>query len=219
MISSLATRLHTSCDSIVIWGISLEQDVWLLGLFSQGQYFPLSSASTAQISRKLFTLYWRKLWPNNPTNLQDYSGQFLMLTNKSTTHCGPEQLSIESWCQSVVVMYVEKQCLAREETLPQSPACRMDTREMPTTKAIDTSAPWSVPGDILLWPGTRLDQWLVFDQSTSMSILMSQMSNRCDHRMEWAYICKEEFKGVKWQKVEYTLHYFFNGTSSLYLIR
>ena len=51
----------------------------------------------------------------------------------------------ESWCQSVVVIYVEKQCLAGLETLAQPPACRMDTRETPAAKA---AAPQRVPGAI-----------------------------------------------------------------------
>ena len=51
---------------------------------------------------------------------------------------------MECWHQSVVVIYVEKQCLARVKTLAQSSAYRMDTRETPATKASNATPPQRV---------------------------------------------------------------------------
>ena len=55
---------------------------------------------------------------------------------------------MESWCYSVVEMYYKKLDQTGVETLAQSPASRMDTRETPANKAADTAVPWRVPGDI-----------------------------------------------------------------------
>ena len=52
---------------------------------------------------------------------------------------------MESWCQPVVVVYVEKQYLAGVENLTQSPACGIDPKETPATKAADATVP---QGDI-----------------------------------------------------------------------
>ena len=43
-----------------------------------------------------------------------------------------------SWCWSVVVMYVEKYYLAGAETLAESPACRMNTMKTLATKTVNT---------------------------------------------------------------------------------
>ena len=48
---------------------------------------------------------------------------------------------MESWCWSVEVIYVQKWCLTAIETLSQSPACRMDTRQIPATNTANTAAP------------------------------------------------------------------------------
>ena len=62
----------------------------------------------------------------------------------------------ESWCISIVVMYGEKECLAGVETLAQSPACRMDTRETLAAKAAEAAAPQSEPRDICALATTEL---------------------------------------------------------------
>ena len=53
----------------------------------------------------------------------------------------------ESWCQSVVVMHPEQQHLAALDILGESPACQMDTRETPGTKATDVTTLKRVPVD------------------------------------------------------------------------
>ena len=45
-------------------------------------------------------------------------------------------------------MYVEKEGWAGVESLAQSPACRMDTKEMPDTKVAYTAAPQRVLKDV-----------------------------------------------------------------------
>ena len=74
--------------------------------------------------------------------------QCLILTKRRPTHCGSAQHAVQSWCQSVVVMLGEKQCLAGVEMLAQSPTSRMDTRETPATKAVEVAAPQREPRDI-----------------------------------------------------------------------
>ena len=54
----------------------------------------------------------------------------------------------EPWCLSVVVMWVEKYCLARVETLAKSPVIRMDTRETLPAKAAEAAASQIEPRDI-----------------------------------------------------------------------
>ena len=51
---------------------------------------------------------------------------------------------IESWCQCIVVIYVENKCLAGVETLAQSSAHRMHTMETPATEAPDATTPQRV---------------------------------------------------------------------------
>ena len=45
-------------------------------------------------------------------------------------------------------MLLEKWCPPSIETLDQSPACRMDTREMPAAKATEAAGPQREPTDI-----------------------------------------------------------------------
>ena len=95
------------------------------------------------------------------------------LTNKLATHV------TEFQCWSVVVIYVEVSSWV--ETLVQSPACKMNTRETPATKAADAAGPQRVYKDLCaltilktplsqeeiileqsgmcypLWPGNRED--------------------------------------------------------------
>ena len=46
------------------------------------------------------------------------------------------------------MIYVAKQCPTEVETLAQSPAWSMDTRETPATKATDSIAAWGLPRDL-----------------------------------------------------------------------
>ena len=58
----------------------------------------------------------------------------------------------KSWCLPIVLMHVENQCLAWVETLAQSPACRMDTREMQAIRDAVNEAPQRVPSEIYTFP-------------------------------------------------------------------
>ena len=71
-----------------------------------------------------------------------------------TVHC------IESLCSSVVVMHVEKYCLAGRDTPAKAPASSMDTSEMPATKAANITAPQRVSRDTCAFaiPKTLLTQ-------------------------------------------------------------
>ena len=48
---------------------------------------------------------------------------------------------MESWSPSVVVIYVEKWCLAKVETLSQLPVCMIDTKERSAAKVTYATAP------------------------------------------------------------------------------
>ena len=51
---------------------------------------------------------------------------------------------------SVEVIYVAKSCLAGIQTLAQSPAGRVGTKQIPFTKAADAAVPWTMPRDMCL---------------------------------------------------------------------
>ena len=131
-VNSSATRWHITGNPIASYSIEpfgkhWEEDV---GPCFPRQQLQLSSANITQTIGKKFAQYWGKLWPDSLTyhntlykSMFDTYQQYVTYSLRPrTAHC------MQSWCQSVVVIYVEKQCLAGVETLAQPPTCRMDAR-------------------------------------------------------------------------------------------
>ena len=74
-----------------------------------------------------------------------------------------------------------KKCLAGVETLAQSPACRIDNRETPSTKA---TAPQREPGDICALPTQRtflIQEEMVLAQTGPCCLLLPKKKEvTCD---------------------------------------
>ena len=75
------------------------------------------------------------------THMTEYKSMFDTYQGKTYSLRPSRAWYTESWCRSVVEMYGENQCLASIETLAQSPAHRMDTRETPAAKTAEAAAP------------------------------------------------------------------------------
>ena len=84
--------------------------------------------------------------PNISTRL--YKDQYLTPTKKLTTLWGPGQCTVQDPGANCSSDVSSKIFLAGVESLAQSPACKMDNREMPDTKATDAAAPQRILEDI-----------------------------------------------------------------------
>ena len=92
----------------------------------------------------------------------------------------------------MVVMYVGKYCPAGVETVAQSPACRMDTRETTVANAKEISAPSGVPRDIfgLAILKTFLSKEEILFVHSGMCCLLLQETRTPEIHMTYSYMAQ-----------------------------
>ena len=115
----------------------------------------LSSANTAQTIGELSAWYWGELQPDSPTYARLIISQCFTLTQRGTT------TEAQHGMLPGVLVLIHSSNVGREiETLVQSPACRMVTRETPAAKAAEAASPQREARDIcaLAIPRTFLTQ-------------------------------------------------------------